>query len=153
MMILSFPTLPATCPSLSLSFFVCFARSLIRPTITSHNLPFAYRGTPIRQLARKNHMASAPQHMAPNIAAASSYSISMSIFNFLIFSFSLLVSALNGNRNGQIRLRQLMGRVSAAMSAIFSCLHPFPVHPTYPPCSLSLLLPFPHFHIKCGVGY
>lgn len=91
-------------------------------------------------------MASAPQHMAPNIAAAaSSYSISMSIFNFLIFSFSLLVSALNGNRNGQIRLRQLMGRVSAAMSAIFSCLHPLPAHPTHPPCSL---LCFCHFHIS-----
>lgn len=130
--------------SLSLSVFVCFARSLIRPTITSHNLPFAYRGTPIRQLARKNHMASAhhntwPQHHRQFLLH---FNVNFQFSHFPIFITR--VSALNGNRNGQIRLRQLMGRVSAAMSAIFSCLHPLPAHPTHPPCSLSLLLPFPH---------
>lgn len=113
------------------------------PTITSHNLPFAYRGTPIRQLASQMAQPS-PAHMAR--ARASSYSISMSIFNsHFPFSHFHFHSRFHfcGNRIGRFRLpalnrlRQLMVRVSATMSAIFSCLKPHPPCPLFPPISTS----------------
>lgn len=133
-----------------LSVSLSLIASLIMPTITSHNLPFAYRGTPIRQPPKARWPSPVLRTHGPSPSSCEfllhfNVNFQFPIFNFLIFIFILVF--ISGNRIGRFRLpaanrlRQLMERVSAAMSAIFSCL--------------THLAPFcsPHCHIKCGVGY
>lgn len=112
-----------------LSVSLSLIASLIMPTITSHNLPFAYRGTPIRQPPKARWPGPVLRTHGPSsceFLLHFNVNFQFPIFNFLIFIFILVF--ISGNRIGKFRLpatnrlRQLMERVSAAMSAIFSCL-------------------------------
>lgn len=125
----SFFLLPAVCLTLSLIAL------LIMPTITSHNLPFAYRGTPIRQPPKARWPSPVLRTHGPSPSSCEfllhfNVNFQFPIFNFLNFIFILVF--ISGNRIGRFRLpatnrlRQLMERVSAAMSAIFSCLQGSP---------------------------